>query len=274
GGGGMLKSALNYAASFRSRSDRVGTAGPGGRRKPTAAELPKGASKAGQRGTGRDAAMEKLTPNARRRDKSAKAGMGEKDQRGTKMGATGGGAGRVKSGKALPGTPANRAKSAAGGRGRQLRRSSSAVALDPGQLRRANKLYEKNQKAAAGAGGMMGAGKSGRGGKSSSSLIQSKANRHSDNDMTGPGGLMKSDSRGEMRSGKASAKATDGAAGAGGGDSSGGGGGGDASGTELGGKSPLNATSHGAGGGGGDGQGSMGVATHELTVAGDGEGEK
>nr|XP_040231995.2 protein stum [Anopheles coluzzii] len=301
GGGGMLKSALNYAASFRSRSDRVGTAGPGGRRKPTAAELPKGASKAGQRGTGRDAAMEKLTPNARRRDKSAKGGMGEKDQR--KMGATGGGAGRVKSGKALPGTPANRAKSAAGGRGRQLRRSSSAVALDPGQLRRANKLYEKNQKAAGGAGGMMGAGKSGRGGKSSSSLIQSKANRHSDNDMTGPGGLMKSDSRGEMRSGKGSAKATDGAgsdtkeriekrdserslkksdsnkslatmggkpkksdskssllnkrsdsrsslhqtaAGTGGGDSSGGGGGGDASGTELGGKSPLNAVTEGA----------------------------
>uniref|UniRef100_A0A8W7PHI0 Protein stum n=1 Tax=Anopheles coluzzii TaxID=1518534 RepID=A0A8W7PHI0_ANOCL len=303
GGGGMLKSALNYAASFRSRSDRVGTAGPGGRRKTTAAELPKGASKAGQRGTGRDAGMEKLTPNARRRDKSAKAGMGEKDQRGMKMGATGGGAGRVKSGKALPGTPANRAKSAAGGRGRQLRRSSSAVALDPGQLRRANKLYEKNQKAAGGAGGMLGAGKSGRGGKSSSSLIQSKANRHSDNDMTGPGGLMKSDSRGEMRSGKGSAKATDGAgsdtkeriekrdserslkksdsnkslatmggkpkksdskssllnkrsdsrsslhqtaAGTGGGDSSGGGGGGDASGTELGGKSPLNAVTEGA----------------------------
>uniref|UniRef100_A0A182PC65 Uncharacterized protein n=1 Tax=Anopheles epiroticus TaxID=199890 RepID=A0A182PC65_9DIPT len=298
GGGGMLKSALNYAASFRSRSDRVGTAGPGGRRKPTASELPKGA-KVGPGQRGKDIGMEKLTPNARRRDKSAKAG--EKDPKG-KMGGMGpGGMGRVKSGKPQPGAAANRAKSAAGGRGRPLRRSSSAVALDPGQLRRANKLYEKNQKAATGTGGMMGAGKSGRGGKSSSSLIQSKANRHSDNDMIGPGGgLMKSDSRGEMR-GKASAKAMDGAgsdskdriekrdserslkksdsnkslatmggkpkksdsksslinkrsdsrsslhqtaAGSVGGESSGGGG--DVSGTELGGKSPLNSVTEGA----------------------------
>uniref|UniRef100_A0A182R4C1 Uncharacterized protein n=1 Tax=Anopheles funestus TaxID=62324 RepID=A0A182R4C1_ANOFN len=204
GGGGMLKSALNYAASFRTRSDRVGTAGPGGRRKPADSDLPKGAKGTTARG-GKDAGMEKLTPNARRRDKSAKAG--ERDTRGKP-----GTVGRVKSGKAQPtGAGVSRAKSAAGSRGRQLRRSSSAVGLDPGQLRRANKLYEKNQKAVTGGGGMMGAGKSGRGGKSSSSLIQSKANRHSDNDMAGPGnGLAKSDSRGEMR-GKGSSKAIDGA---------------------------------------------------------------
>uniref|UniRef100_A0A182WEG2 Uncharacterized protein n=1 Tax=Anopheles minimus TaxID=112268 RepID=A0A182WEG2_9DIPT len=299
GGGGMLKSALNYAASFRTRSDRVGTAGPGGRRKPADSDLPKGAKAGVQRG-GRDGGMEKLTPNSRRRDKSAKAG--ERDTRGKPGGVGMGAAGRVKSGKAQPGgAGANRAKSAAGGRGRQLRRSSSAVGLDPGQLRRANKLYEKNQKASTGAGGMMGAGKSGRGGKSSSSLIQSKANRHSDNDMAGPGsGLAKSDSRGEMR-GKGSSKAMDGAgsdskdriekrdserslkksdsnkslatmggkpkksdsksslinkrsdsrsslhqttASAGGGETSGGGG--DTSGTELGGKSPLNSVTEGA----------------------------
>ncbi|XP_053668028.1 hornerin [Anopheles marshallii] len=205
-GGGMLKSALNYAASFRTRSDRVGTAGPGGRRKPADVDLPKGAKASGQRG-GKDGGMEKLTPNARRRDKSAKAG--ERDTRGKPGGV---GAGRVKSGKGQTtgGTGVNRAKSAAGARGRQLRRSSSAVGLDPGQLRKANKLYEKNQKASTGAGGSMGAGKGGRGGKSSSSLIQSKANRHSDNDMAGSGsGLAKSDSRGEMR-GKGSSKATDG----------------------------------------------------------------
>uniref|UniRef100_A0A182LYZ1 Protein stum n=1 Tax=Anopheles culicifacies TaxID=139723 RepID=A0A182LYZ1_9DIPT len=211
GGGGMLKSALNYASSFRTRSDRVGTAGPGGRRKPADSDLPKGARGGTvQRGGGRDGAMEKLTPNSRRRDKSAKAG--DRDTRGKPGGVGMGATGRVKSGKAQPaGAGASRAKSAAGGRGRPLRRSSSAVGLDPGQLRRANKLYEKNQKASTGAGGMMGAGKSGRGGKSSSSLIQSKANRHSDNDMAGPGsGLAKSDSRGEMR-GKGSSKAMDGA---------------------------------------------------------------
>uniref|UniRef100_A0A182KG55 Uncharacterized protein n=1 Tax=Anopheles christyi TaxID=43041 RepID=A0A182KG55_9DIPT len=302
GGGGMLKSALNYAASFRTRSDRVGTAGPGGRRKPAASELPKGAKVPGSTGQrGRDTGMEKLTPNARRRDKSAKAD--EKEARGKMSGSTGpSGVGRVKSGKAQQGPAVNRAKSAAGGRGKPLRRSSSAVGLDPAQLRRATKLYEKNQKASTGVGGGIGAGKSGRGGKSSSSLIQSKANRHSDNDMTGPGGgLMKSDSRGEMR-GKASAKAVDGAgtdskdriekrdserslkksdsnkslatmggkpkksdskssllnkrsdsrsslhqttAGSAGGESTSGGGG-DASGTELGGKSPLNAVTEGA----------------------------
>ncbi|XP_050081127.1 protein stum [Anopheles maculipalpis] len=209
GGGGMFKSALNYAASFRTRSERVGTAGPGGRRKPADVDLPKGA-KGAAKGGAQKGGMEKLTPNARRRDKSAKAG--EKDTR-AKAGAPGmSGTGRVKSGKAQPsGAAGNRAKSAAGGRGKQLRRSSSAVGLDPAQLRRANKLYEKNQKASMGVGGSMGAGKSARGGKSSSSLIQSKANRHSDNDMTGSsGGLAKSDSRGEMR-GKASAKAMDGA---------------------------------------------------------------
>uniref|UniRef100_A0A182SHB5 Uncharacterized protein n=1 Tax=Anopheles maculatus TaxID=74869 RepID=A0A182SHB5_9DIPT len=50
GGGGMFKSALNYAASFRTRSDRVGTAGPGGRRKPADSDLPKGAKGAGKGG--------------------------------------------------------------------------------------------------------------------------------------------------------------------------------------------------------------------------------
>ncbi|XP_053679083.1 protein stum [Anopheles nili] len=200
GGGGMLKSALNYAASFRSKSDRVGTAGPGGRRKPTAAELPKGAKPSGggmQRGGGRE--MEKLTPTSRRRDKSAKA--------------DGRAGARVKSGK-RPQDTGGRAKSAAGARGRQLRRSSSAMGLDPAQLRRANKLYEKNQKGSSGTGGPGGAGMAGRGGgKSSSSIIQSKANRQSANEMgggPGGGGLGKSDSRGEIRSGKSKMASSDG----------------------------------------------------------------
>uniref|UniRef100_A0A182N2K0 Uncharacterized protein n=1 Tax=Anopheles dirus TaxID=7168 RepID=A0A182N2K0_9DIPT len=201
-GGGMLKSALNYAASFRSRGERVATAGPGGRRKPAPADLPKGAKgSAAQRGAGggKDAGGDKMTPGARRRDKSAKGG------------GVGGTSGRVKSGKAGAAGAAgagSRAKSATGARGKQVRRSSSAVALDPAQLRRANKLYEKNQKASSGAGAAMGAGMSGRGGKSSSSLIQSKANRQSNNDLVGAGsGMAKSDSRGEMR-----AKADDGRA--------------------------------------------------------------
>uniref|UniRef100_A0A182QL91 Protein stum n=1 Tax=Anopheles farauti TaxID=69004 RepID=A0A182QL91_9DIPT len=201
GGGGMLKSALNYAASFRTRGERVATAGPGGRRKPGAEDAPKGAKRGavGQRAGGKDAGDKIATPNARRRDKSAKGA--QETSRGKAGGGAGGAAsGRVKSGKMAGGRmdAGSRAKSAAGARGKQLRRSSSAVALDPGQLRRANKLYEKNQKGSTGGGGSMGAGMGGRGGKSSSSLIQSKANRQSNNDLVGMG-LSKSDSRGEMR---------------------------------------------------------------------------
>ncbi|KFB47583.1 hypothetical protein ZHAS_00015551 [Anopheles sinensis] len=215
-GGGMLKSALNYAASFRSRSERVGTAGVGaaGRKKPSGSDVPKGGKGAPGGRTGK-MEMEKLTPNARRREKSAKANQASsvdvRGKSGTKQVAPGMGS-RVKSGKAPAGGggATSRAKSAAGPRGKTLRRSSSALAIDPGQQRKMNKLYEKNQKATTGTG------------KSSSSIV-SKANRHANEgnqgasgpgSSMGGGSLSKSDSRGEMRGkGSSSGKMSDGGGG-------------------------------------------------------------
>ncbi|XP_058067160.1 protein stum [Anopheles bellator] len=195
GGGGMLKSALSYAASFRSKKERPvpdtargGTAGPGGRSgrpggKPSGPDKSRGQPVGGG------------TPGSRRKD-TAKSAQKEGARTGTKQSVVV--SGRVKSGKAGPAGAtgsSNRAKSAVGSRGRTLRRSSSALAMETGQQRRMNKLYEKNQKATSigGGGGGAGSGAVGRSGaKNTSSLVSERKAKEA-------GGIAKGDSRGEIR---------------------------------------------------------------------------
>ncbi|XP_052871575.1 protein stum [Anopheles cruzii] len=202
GGGGMLKSALSYAASFRSKkappvpdTARGGTAGPGGR-----PGRPGGKPSVPDKAAGRGQPVGGGTPGSRRRD-TAKSAQKEGPRAGTKQSVVVGG--RVKSGKgAGPGPTtgsSSRAKSAVGSRGRTLRRSSSALAMETGQQRRMNKLYEKNQKATSGAGGGGGGGGAGSGAvgrsgaKNTSTLVSERKAKEAG------GGIAKSDSRGEIR---------------------------------------------------------------------------
>ncbi|XP_049547167.1 protein stum [Anopheles darlingi] len=229
GSGGMLKSALSYAASFRSKSKgpepRPGTARG---RKQTAADSSRvGPSKAGGGGGGGG------TPGSRRRG-DTKSASRERADEGSRMGLRGksgskqqqsqqqqkGAGDRVKSGKGKASTTTmsssmSRAKSAVGGRGRTMRRSSSAIAIDPGQQRKMNKLYEKNQKAS----GMMASGMSGTGGPSGGRATKNTSALVSERKAAaaGGGGLSKGDSRGELRGKSASGKGKTGADGSSGG---------------------------------------------------------
>uniref|UniRef100_A0A182FTA8 Uncharacterized protein n=1 Tax=Anopheles albimanus TaxID=7167 RepID=A0A182FTA8_ANOAL len=199
-GGGMLKSALSYAASFRSKSKgpepRAGTAR--GRKQTPADSSRVGPSKAGGGTPGSRRRADTKSASRDRTDEGSRMMRGKSGNKQHQQQQKGAGGDRVKSGKQAKTSTtstASRAKSAVGGRGRTLRRSSSTIAIDPGQQRKMNKLYEKNQKAA----GMMMSGTGGPSGgratKNTSALVSERKAAAAG----GGGGLSKGDSRGELR---------------------------------------------------------------------------
>ncbi|XP_050090424.1 protein stum [Anopheles aquasalis] len=217
GGGGMLKSALSYAASFRSKSKgpepRPSTAR--GRKQTTGGDSSRvGPSKAGggtpgsrRRGDTKSASRDRTDEGSRMTRGKSGSKQQSQQQKGT--------GDRVKSGKqaktsnstatgAVTGSM-SRAKSAVGGRGRPLRRSSSAIAIDPGQQRKMNKLYEKNQKASGMMAGSTGGPSGGRATKNTSALV-SERKAAAAGGAAGAGGLSKGDSRGDLRGKSASGK--------------------------------------------------------------------